>query len=146
MKEILSKQPGAKDVIVDFPHKTATVAVDKDKFDAKQAIAALADHQFNHSTLKDAVAAGPDAKVACDERQNGPINHERPHTACPKSLRRRIACHRIRRQRPRFLPPTFSTWSNAAGLDSCDHFGQRVVDDRNTQRGNFFEPFPPAGG
>ena len=62
VKEILSQQPGAKDVIVDFPHKTATVAIDKGKFDAKQAIAALADHQFNHSTLKDAVAAGPDAK------------------------------------------------------------------------------------
>jgi copper chaperone CopZ len=54
VKEILSQQPGAKDVSVDFPNKTATVAVDKEKFDTKQAIAALVDHQFNHSTLKSA--------------------------------------------------------------------------------------------
>ena len=53
VKELLSEQPGAKDVFVDFPNKTATVAVDKDKFDAKKAIAALVDHQFNHSALKE---------------------------------------------------------------------------------------------
>ncbi|HVT27449.1 MAG TPA: heavy-metal-associated domain-containing protein [Lacipirellulaceae bacterium] len=61
VKEILSKQPGAKEVIVDFPSKTATVAIDKSKFDPKQAIAALVDHQFDHSTLKDISAAGPEA-------------------------------------------------------------------------------------
>jgi copper chaperone CopZ len=54
VKEILSEQPGAKDVLVDFPAKTAKVAVDKDKFDAKQAVAALKDHQFKNSALKDA--------------------------------------------------------------------------------------------
>ena len=54
VKEILSEQPGAKDVLVDFPAKTAKVAVDKDKFDAKQAVAALVDHQFKNSTLKNA--------------------------------------------------------------------------------------------
>src|SRR6476646_6605428 len=53
VKEILSEQPGAKDVLVDFPHKTATVAIDKDTFDAKQAVAALVDHQFKHSALSD---------------------------------------------------------------------------------------------
>src|SRR6188508_1854424 len=57
VKEILSQQPGAKDVLVDFPAKTAKVAVDKDKFDAKKAIAALVDHQFRNSALKDASAA-----------------------------------------------------------------------------------------
>src|SRR6185369_665914 len=57
VKEILSQQPGAKDVFVDFPAKTAKVAVDKDKFDAKQAIAALVDCQFKNSALKDANAA-----------------------------------------------------------------------------------------
>jgi copper chaperone CopZ len=51
VKEILSQQPGAKDVVVDFPAKKAIVAVDKDKFDAKQAIAALVDHQFKNSAL-----------------------------------------------------------------------------------------------
>src|SRR3954469_22364287 len=56
VKEILSEQPGAKDVLVDFPAKTAKVAVDKDKFDAKQAVAALVDHQFKNSTLKDSAA------------------------------------------------------------------------------------------
>src|SRR5436190_7428896 len=57
VKEILSKQPGAKDVLVDFDSKTATVAIDKDKFDARKAVAALVDCQFNHSTLKNANAA-----------------------------------------------------------------------------------------
>jgi copper chaperone CopZ len=56
VKEILSQQPGAKDVLVDFPAKTATVAVDKEKFDTKHAIAALVDHQFKNSALKDAAA------------------------------------------------------------------------------------------
>ena len=46
-REILSQQPGAKDVLVDFETKTAIVAVDAD-----QAIAALVDHGFDHSTLK----------------------------------------------------------------------------------------------
>jgi copper chaperone CopZ len=59
VKEILSEQPGAKDVLVDFDSKTATVAIEEGKFDSKQAIAALVDHQFNHSALKDAAAAEP---------------------------------------------------------------------------------------
>jgi copper chaperone CopZ len=61
VKEILSQQPGAKDVVVDFPAKKAIVAVDKDKFDAKQAIAALVDHQFKNSALSTAVASAPEA-------------------------------------------------------------------------------------
>jgi copper chaperone CopZ len=52
VKEILSEQPGAKDVLVDFDAKTATVAVDESAFDAAAAIAALVDHQFENSTLK----------------------------------------------------------------------------------------------
>ncbi len=56
VKEILSEQPGAKDVLVEFETKTVKVAVDKEKFDAKQAIAALVDHQFKGSTLKDSTA------------------------------------------------------------------------------------------
>src|SRR3954466_8931130 len=61
VKEILSEQPGAKDVLVEFESKSVTVAVDKDKFDPKQAIAALKDHQFSHAALKDAgeVSAAP---------------------------------------------------------------------------------------
>jgi len=56
VKEILSEQPGAKEVVVDFDSKTATVAVEEDKFDADAAIAALVDHGFDHSTLKSAAA------------------------------------------------------------------------------------------
>jgi copper chaperone CopZ len=61
VKEILSQQPGAKDVVVDFPAKKAIVAVDKDKFDAKQAIAALVDHQFKHSALSAATPSTAEA-------------------------------------------------------------------------------------
>lgn len=56
VKEILSDQPGAKDVVVDFPNKTAIVAIEKGKFDEKQALAALIDHQFKHSALKNGSA------------------------------------------------------------------------------------------
>src|SRR3954466_8877304 len=56
VKEILSDQPGAKDVLVEFETKTVTVAVDRNKFDSQKAIAALVDHQFSHAALKDAGA------------------------------------------------------------------------------------------
>lgn len=62
--EILSKQPGAKDVLVEFDSKTATVAIDRDKFDAQKAVAALVDCQFKNSTLKDANTAKPQAAEA----------------------------------------------------------------------------------
>ena len=53
VKEILSGQPGAKEVLVNFDAKTATVAIDKDaKFDTDAAVAALADHGFKNSSLK----------------------------------------------------------------------------------------------
>jgi copper chaperone CopZ len=67
VKEILAEQPGAKDVLVDFPHKTATVAIDKDTFDAKQAVAALVDHQFKHSALSDGSATPAGAKLPTDD-------------------------------------------------------------------------------
>jgi copper chaperone CopZ len=57
VKEILSEQPGAKEVVVDFDSKTATVAVEDGKFDAKAAVAALADHGFKNSAIKGAPAA-----------------------------------------------------------------------------------------
>ena len=52
VKEILSEQPGAKEVVINFEAKTATVAVDKDSFDAEAAVAALVDHGFDHSSVK----------------------------------------------------------------------------------------------
>jgi copper chaperone CopZ len=51
-KEILSQQPGAKEVRVDFDTKTAVVAIESGSFNADQAIAALVDHGFDHSTVK----------------------------------------------------------------------------------------------
>jgi len=63
VKEILSQQPGAKDVFVDFPSKTAIVAVEKKgKFDSKQAVDALVDHQFKKSAVKDATSSVADSK------------------------------------------------------------------------------------
>src|SRR4051812_29367111 len=47
VKEILSGQPGAKEVVVDFNAKVAKVAIDKDaKFDTNAAVAALVDCGF----------------------------------------------------------------------------------------------------
>jgi copper chaperone CopZ len=51
-REILAQQPGAQEVRVDFDTKTATVAVEAGKFNADDAIAALVDHGFDHSTVK----------------------------------------------------------------------------------------------
>jgi copper chaperone CopZ len=64
VKEILSEQPGVKDVYVDFDAKMATVAVEKGKFDADKAIAALIDRQFTHSTLRTEGSAKPQAADA----------------------------------------------------------------------------------
>lgn len=63
VKEILSGQPGAKEVVVDFDSKTAKVAVEKDgKFDANAAIAALVDHGFKNSALKPSASQSAVAK------------------------------------------------------------------------------------
>ena len=61
---ILAKQPGAKEVLVDFDAKTATVAIEEGKFDSDKALAALVDKQFMNSSLKDGVAARPPAADA----------------------------------------------------------------------------------
>lgn len=51
-KEILSELPGAKEVVINFDAKTATVAIEEGKFDADAAIAALKDYGFENSSLK----------------------------------------------------------------------------------------------
>jgi copper chaperone CopZ len=63
VKEILSEQPGAKEVVVDFDNKMATVAIeDGSKFDSNAALAALADHGFKNSSVKNGDnAAAPTA-------------------------------------------------------------------------------------
>ncbi len=58
VRKVLTAQPGVKDVKVELATKTATVAVDKDKFDANAAIAALVDMQFKNTTLKAGVSDG----------------------------------------------------------------------------------------
>jgi copper chaperone CopZ len=70
VKEILSEQQGAKEVVINFDAKTATVAVEKDKFDADAAIAALVDYGFEHSTLKTDDASA-DAEGAPAEQPAG---------------------------------------------------------------------------
>ena len=62
-KEILSEQAGAKEVVVDFDAKTATVAIeDGGKFDASAAVAALVDHGFKNSSVKEGALPRTSAK------------------------------------------------------------------------------------
>jgi copper chaperone CopZ len=63
-REILSQQPGAKEVLVDFDKKTAIVAIEAGQFDSSQAIAALVDHGFDHSTVKSDAAASSETSGA----------------------------------------------------------------------------------
>ncbi len=63
-KEILAEQPGAKEVVVDFENKKAVVAIDEGQFNADQALAALVDHGFDHSTLRGEAAAEAQAAEA----------------------------------------------------------------------------------
>ena len=51
VKQVLADQKGVKEVKIDFETKTATVAIDKEAFDADGAIAALVDYQFMDSEL-----------------------------------------------------------------------------------------------
>src|SRR4051812_40544752 len=76
VKEILSGQPGAKEVVVNFDAKTATVAIDKDaKFDSDAAVAALADHGFKNSSVKSDKSADAQPSTAptnnSDKAKNG---------------------------------------------------------------------------
>lgn len=52
VKELLAEQQGVKDVKVTYETKTAVVAVDEAEFDSAQAIAVLADHGFEDSSLQ----------------------------------------------------------------------------------------------
>jgi copper chaperone CopZ len=72
VKEILSSQPGAKEVLVDFDAKKATVAIDDTgKFDSKAAVAALVDHGFANSSVNGAPAT------------DSPAPHDVPSTDKP---------------------------------------------------------------
>lgn len=51
VRETLAAQPGAKEVVVDFPKKLATVAIDETTFSSDAALAALLDKQFSQAKL-----------------------------------------------------------------------------------------------
>jgi copper chaperone CopZ len=63
VRELLADQAGVKDVVVDFPAKKATVAVDADKFDAQAAKDVLLDYGFDGSKVAGAVLPGEPALV-----------------------------------------------------------------------------------
>jgi Cu+-exporting ATPase len=58
VKDILARQPGAKDVRVDVAAKKAMVAIDDGKFDTRNALAELADKGF-HLELRAAAEFNP---------------------------------------------------------------------------------------
>jgi copper chaperone CopZ len=64
VKEILAKQPGAKEVLVDFEDRTAKVAIEEGKFNSDEALAALVDRQFANSSLKEGAVNAPQAVEA----------------------------------------------------------------------------------
>ncbi len=69
VRETLAAQPGAKEVVVDFPKKLATVAIDETTFSSDAALAALLDKQFSQAKLvaapeKVAEPAAPEAPPA----------------------------------------------------------------------------------
>jgi hypothetical protein len=66
VKGILSKQPGAKDVLIDFENKKAIVAIEEGEFDSDKALAALVDKQFTNSTVADEFGAKPSAAPSSD--------------------------------------------------------------------------------
>lgn len=61
--ELLGKQPGVKEVVVDFPARTATVAIEEGEFDADAAVAVLVDYGFDHSQKKSAATDSPEPAV-----------------------------------------------------------------------------------
>jgi copper chaperone CopZ len=69
VRETLAAQPGAKEVVVDFPKKIATVAIDAETFSSDDALAALLDKQFTEAKLVAAPekpAAEPEAPASPD--------------------------------------------------------------------------------
>ena len=73
VNEVLSKQPGVKSVDVDFANKSATVGVDDKVFDSKAAVAALVDHGFDHSTLKEDAAKANAEAIATPATTPAPV-------------------------------------------------------------------------
>jgi copper chaperone CopZ len=74
VRETLAAQPGAKEVVVDFPKKLAIVAIDEETFSSDDALAALLDKQFTEAKL----VAAPEKPVAEPE---APASPEAPKPA-----------------------------------------------------------------
>jgi copper chaperone CopZ len=51
VKDILEKQPGVQDVLVDFEGKAATVAIEEGTFSSERTLAELVDKGFDNSKL-----------------------------------------------------------------------------------------------
>jgi copper chaperone CopZ len=64
VKDILEKQPGVRDVRVDFEAKTATVAVDEAAFSSERTLAELVDKGFDNSKLAGVSSTSDDATAA----------------------------------------------------------------------------------
>lgn len=65
--DTLAAQPGAVDVVVDFPNRLATVAIEKGKFDSQAALAALLDKQFTEAKLVGAEEPVPPVEKTTEE-------------------------------------------------------------------------------
>jgi copper chaperone CopZ len=79
VREVLSKQVGVRSVKVDFPSRTATVAVRGSSFSTDQAIAALVDHGFEEARLK---TVGP----ALPASRTPPASQEAPRAIPPDAV------------------------------------------------------------
>jgi copper chaperone CopZ len=84
VRETLAAQPGAKEVKVELETKTATVAVDQEKFDPQAAVTALVDLQFTETklvttdTAKTADGNSPESAGATENRgdEGAPTNQQ----------------------------------------------------------------------
>jgi copper chaperone CopZ len=68
VEETLAALPGVVDVKVEIATKVATVAVDKEKFDAEKAIAALVEADFEGTTLHADAAEASSDEPATEEQ------------------------------------------------------------------------------
>lgn len=65
VRKALAQQPGVKEVVVDFPNRTATVAIEPGQFDADQAIQELIeDYGYPNTRLKTADETPPTTDAA----------------------------------------------------------------------------------
>jgi copper chaperone CopZ len=73
VEELLERQPGAKEVRVDFEAKKATVAIDEGEFDAQRALADLVDKGFGNSALvEESAAQSAEPQAAAEAATDAP--------------------------------------------------------------------------